>query len=133
MKGLRRPMPRGWLMSALIVLFVAAGLGLWWLQPSDRETPVASALLNAEEREWLNQHPVLRLAPDPNFPPIEYFDDRGKYRGLIADYYALIESRLGVRFEVVRASTWNQVLAMAKAREVDLIGAAQLTPPAVPT
>lgn len=46
-------------------------------------------LLNVSERTWLKAHPVIRLAPDPNFPPVEYFDKDGTYRGITADYVAL--------------------------------------------
>ncbi len=41
--------------------------------------------MSEEESEWLVAHPVIRLAPDPDFPPIEYFDENGEYRGIAAD------------------------------------------------
>ncbi|MFZ5466422.1 MAG: diguanylate cyclase domain-containing protein [Pseudomonadota bacterium] len=88
----------------------------------------ASSLLTEEEAAWLKEHPVLRLAPDPHFPPIEFFDGEARYQGLVADYYHLIGERLGVRFEIVRAADWNQVLHLARTREVDIVGAAQKTP-----
>jgi len=115
---------RVWL---LLVLLVALILGIWLLQ-SNPAAPTPANLLSDEERAWLSQHAVLRLAPDPNFPPIEYFDENGRYRGLIADYYPLLEARLGIRFQVVRAASWDEVLAKAKRREVDILGAAQQTP-----
>ena len=125
MSGRRWPVIRLWLLLALLL---ALALGTWRLQQLEPATPMPANLLTNEEREWLSRHPVLRLAPDPNFPPIEYFDETGHYRGLIADYYPLLEARLGVRFQLVRAATWDEVLAMAKRREVDILGAAQRTP-----
>ncbi|TRZ55681.1 MAG: EAL domain-containing protein [Rhodocyclaceae bacterium] len=116
---------RFWL---LLGLLVALSLGIWLLLRSNPAANTPATLLTAEERAWLSEHPVLRLAPDPNFPPIEYFDENGRYRGLIADYYPLLEARLGIRFQVVRAVSWDAVLAMAKRREVDVLGAAQKTP-----
>lgn len=83
--------------------------------------------LTEEERAWLRDHPVLKLAPDPSFPPIEFFDEAGQYQGLMADYYRLIGDRLGVRFEIVRAKDWNHVLQMAMQRQVDIVGEAQKT------
>jgi len=111
----------------LVALLVALLAGIWPLRAGAGASGTAT-LLNDEERTWLAQHPVLRLAPDPNFPPLEYFDESGRYRGLIADYYSLLEERLGIRFQVVRAASWDDVLGMARRREIDLIGAAQLTP-----
>lgn len=99
----------------------------WWIVYSRPAAPMLSDIFTTDERAWLGAHPLLRLAPDPNFPPIEYFDDSGRYSGLIADYYALIEPILGVRFEVVQAENWDQVLTMAQRRDVDLVGAAQQT------
>ena len=84
--------------------------------------------LNSEERAWLNLHPVIRLAPDPNFPPLEYFDSQGQYTGLIADYFKLIEQHLNIRIEFVHLDSWDAVLAAAKAGKIDGITAAQVTP-----
>lgn len=40
--------------------------------------------LTADERAWLAEHPVIRLAPDPDFPPIEFIDSNGSYQGIAA-------------------------------------------------
>ncbi|MGC4118826.1 MAG: transporter substrate-binding domain-containing protein [Myxococcales bacterium] len=82
--------------------------------------------LTAQERAFLAEHP-LRFAPDPAFPPIEWFDEQGRYQGLVADYFKLIEARLGTHIEIVRAPTWEAVLEKARAREIDGITAAQPT------
>jgi diguanylate cyclase (GGDEF)-like protein/PAS domain S-box-containing protein len=110
-----------WLLLAALFATLAALLWLRAVSPS-------LVPLNAEEKAWLQQHPRIRLAPDPNFPPIEYFDPQGRYKGLVADYYRLIEARLGIKFEVVQAPSWDEVIKMARNREVDIIGAAQKTP-----
>ena len=68
------------------------------------------------------------FAPDPNFPPIEFFDTGGVYRGVVADYFRLIEQRLGASIEIVRYGTWDEVLVAARAGEIDGITAAQITP-----
>lgn len=84
--------------------------------------------LNPVERSWLRQHPVVTFAPDPNFPPIEYFDANGKYTGLMADYFSIIEKNLGVKFKIVHLDSWQEVLDQARARKIDGITAAQVTP-----
>ena len=85
-------------------------------------------LLTPEERHWVNQHPTIVLAPDPNFPPIEYFDEHGQYAGLIADYIDLLQRKLNVHFTIVNFKTWDTVLEKAQSGEVDGITAAQNTP-----
>ncbi len=84
--------------------------------------------LSEEERAWLKDNPEIRLAPDPDFPPFEYFDEQGEYRGMAADYIKLLESRLGVRFEIIQLKSWDEVLAQARAHKIDMFGAAAETP-----
>jgi PAS domain S-box-containing protein len=84
--------------------------------------------LTSDEQVWLDAHPVIRVAPDPYFPPIEWIDSSGAFKGIAADYLRLVERSLGVRFEVIRCATWDEVLAKARNREVDLLSAAAQTP-----
>ena len=85
-------------------------------------------VLTAEERAWLNAHGPLRFAPDPSFAPIEWIDEQGNHRGLVADFFVLIQERLAIRIEIVRARDWGEVLEKAKAFEIDGVPAAQPTP-----
>ncbi len=84
--------------------------------------------LTPQEAAWLAEHPVIRIAPDPEFPPIEWFDENDLYKGIAADYMDLIEKELKIKFEVVRCTNWDEVLHKAKNREVDLLPAAAQTP-----
>jgi diguanylate cyclase (GGDEF)-like protein/PAS domain S-box-containing protein len=88
----------------------------------------ATAWLSEEERTWITEHPVITVAPDPDFPPIEYFDENGEYQGLAADYLALIEQKTGIEFRVVRCANWDEVLVKARAHEIDALPAAAQTP-----
>src|SRR6266496_1610646 len=86
----------------LVVLGIASLGGAGAPEPAEGGGPDAAATLTAEERAWLAAHPVIRLAPHPDYAPVEFFDEQGRYRGITADYFALFEQRLGMRFEVVR-------------------------------
>ncbi len=79
--------------------------------------------LTAEERQWLSDHPVIRIAPDPDFAPFEWLSKDGVYHGMAADYVWLVEKKLGVRFEIVHGYKWSQIIAMAQQHEVDLLPA----------
>ena len=65
----------------------------------DRDTDSTS--LTESELAWIATHPVVRLAPTADYPPMEFIDETGAYRGITADYMALIEQRTGLRFTVV--------------------------------
>jgi PAS domain S-box-containing protein len=84
--------------------------------------------LTPEERAWLTAHGPLRFAADPAFPPLEWFDQDGRYRGMVADYFQLIEARLGTRIEIVQTASWDEAVQRARARQVDGLTAAQPTP-----
>ncbi len=84
--------------------------------------------LNEEEQAWLQAHPEIRFAVDPDFAPFEWIDSNGNYQGMAADYLALVEKKLGVRFKRIDAKTWPEVMAMARKHEVDLLPALARSP-----
>ena len=85
--------------------------------------------LTPEERAWLKAHDgKIRLAPTPHWAPIEFVDDQGRYRGLVADYIRRIEKNLNFRFKIVQVDSWGQALEMAKRREIDIFPSAMNTP-----
>ncbi|HPG30147.1 MAG TPA: transporter substrate-binding domain-containing protein [bacterium] len=95
-----------------------------------RGFPIESVLFEKftdEEKQWLDKHPLITLAPDPHFPPLEFFDN-GKYSGFFADYFKLIESRLGIKFNFIQMENWDYVIETAKKHSIDGITAAQITP-----
>lgn len=79
------------------------------------------------EKDWLAENPVIIAAPDPDFPPVEYYDEDGLYRGMTADYIALIEKKLNIRFKIVRLKNWDEVLEKARTRQIHMITAATYT------
>ena len=110
--------------------FLLFSLFVSFLSPGNAHGTTGSIrnLLTAQERAWLDAHPVIRIAPDPYFPPIEFFDGNGQYRGIGADYVARMEEMLGIRFEVIRCEDWDDVLMRARNREIDALPAAAQTP-----
>jgi PAS domain S-box-containing protein len=81
-----------------------------------------------QEKKWLAAHPVIRVAPDPDFPPIERFDENGQFVGIAADYVKMIEKKLDLKFTIVQCASWEEILKKAKNREIDVLSAAAQTP-----
>ena len=84
--------------------------------------------LTTDEKEWLKAHQEIRVAPDPDFAPFEWFSLDGTYKGIAADYLKLIEQRLGIKFVLVREKDWSQVMDMARSRQVDVLPAVARSP-----
>jgi len=83
----------------------------------------AEMTLTDKEKSWLGEHPEITVAVIADFYPFEFFDKNGSYRGLAADYIALLENRLGIRFKPVRMENEHQRLEKIRAGDVDLVGA----------
>ena len=83
----------------------------------------AELVLSVEEKQWLAEHPIIRLSPDPAFAPIEEVTDNGEYVGMAADYMALVEKKTNFKFTVVTYPTWKQVVKETKAGKVDVLAA----------
>ncbi|TWT65224.1 response regulator [Allorhodopirellula solitaria] len=81
---------------------------------------VTDDLLTAEERAWLAEHPGIRMAPTPDYPPAEWFDEQGNYQGITSDYVDELERLLGIEFEIVQTDSWSENLRMLREREVDM-------------
>ncbi len=77
--------------------------------------------LNAEEKEWLAQHPVIRLGIDSNWPPFEYMDDYSAYKGIASEYASSIGRKLGIEMAPERGLSWAQVLERAQTGNIDAI------------
>ncbi|MEA2094082.1 MAG: transporter substrate-binding domain-containing protein, partial [Pseudomonadota bacterium] len=87
------------------ILFVIHLLGLF-LGPIG--VSANDLVLTVTEQEWLAEHPLIRIGPDPDAAPFEWFTPEGEYKGMAADYVRLIEEKLGVAFEIVHARDWTQ-------------------------
>lgn len=87
-----------------------------------------SLSLTEQEHEWIKRHPVILAAPDPDFPPVEYFNDQGVYSGLAADYIKIIERETGIHFKIIQLPNWAHVLNKARNKKIDLVTVAAETP-----
>ncbi|BBF87010.1 hybrid sensory histidine kinase [Aquitalea magnusonii] len=73
-----------------------------------------------KEREWLKQHPVLRVAASHTLAPISFFDDQGVWRGATAELLELIAPRIGVRLEVRKSHSLENTLELMQRNQADL-------------
>lgn len=84
--------------------------------------------LTADEQAWLAKHPVIRVGIDRDFAPFEWINEKNQYLGMTADYMALIENSLGVRFQIIKDKTWQETLDMAKKGQLEMLSNANDTP-----
>jgi two-component system sensor histidine kinase EvgS len=77
--------------------------------------------LSASEREWLEQHPVVRVGAIEDFAPLTFFDADGRFSGLSAQLLNLISQRSGLKFDIVRGASLDRQIEQLKAGELDVL------------
>ncbi|WP_112479594.1 transporter substrate-binding domain-containing protein [Vibrio variabilis] len=90
---------------------------------SDVSAADFSSMLTDAELAWLVANPVVTVGPDPYFHPIEFFDERGNYQGLAADYLTLIANRTGITFQIEQRDSWQQVVEEVQSGGIDMMAA----------
>ncbi|MGC8865493.1 MAG: transporter substrate-binding domain-containing protein [Bacteroidales bacterium] len=100
-------------------LFILAAISFAVLQGYAKPENV---VLSSSEQSWLKQHASqIRFAPNPTWPPAEFVDDSGNYRGIAAEYIERIENQLGIKFQRVEFKTWAEILNALEQGKVDFV------------
>ncbi|MDK9706469.1 MAG: transporter substrate-binding domain-containing protein [Desulforhopalus sp.] len=88
--------------------------------------------LTTTERQWLADHPTLRLGVGVSFPPYQWVsqEDQGKhiFKGVVSDYVKILENRLKVHMDIVYDLTFKQALDLGRKKEIDLFPCLAATP-----
>ena len=117
--------------SALLlgVLILSLIVGAFGAPALAAQVDSASTLdLTPEEQAFLREHPTIRMGVDPNFVPYEFIDTDGTYKGIAADYIALIEKRTGLNMVVTTGLTWTEAYEKAVKGEIDVLPCVGQTP-----
>ncbi|MGE4559464.1 MAG: transporter substrate-binding domain-containing protein, partial [Desulfobulbus sp.] len=96
-----------------------------WVLPARGEKQVE---LTAAEKNWLTRHREVRLGVDPHSPPTSYFDPKGHYAGIMADYLRIISQRTGLDFVPLQTKSWQETLDQMENGAIDLIDAVAVSP-----
>ena len=89
---------------------------------SDKHAPPdVQKLLTPQEKEWLSQHPIIRVAGPRAFPPFSYYEADGTLKGMAGDYISFVFDRLDLQVEIQSNLPWPEILKGAEDRQIDLI------------
>lgn len=84
--------------------------------------------LSENERIWLQEHPVISVALDLGWSPVEFVDENGKQCGMSVDYLELVEQRLGMKFKRVENLSWAESYKKLQNWEIDMTTSVAVTP-----
>lgn len=76
--------------------------------------------LSEQDLAWIAENKTIHVGVDPNFYPLETFNERGQYTGLGGDYLRLLSYLTGINFEVHRQQDWATVEELAQLKRIDL-------------
>lgn len=93
----------------------------------DKRGALGLAVFSPDERQWITDHPVIRVAPDPRYPPFELLDEHGIYTGISADYLDLISEKTGLTFQVVQTQNFSESARMIQEKTADMLGAVYIS------
>ena len=117
--GTRKDLPElaGIFSKALATITQAEHLAILQKWTGGGSTKV-TADLTEEQQAYIAEHPVVRVAATGNWPPFEYLDSSGGYRGISADLFRLVAERVGLRPEI-RSEPWPVLYDLLKKKELD--------------
>jgi len=99
-----------------------------WLNSDSALKRLRRVQLSEQEQRWLQEHRSIRLGVDRAWPPMEFIDDKGKYSGIASDYVHWFGRQLGIHWVKPEPLPWSEVLARAKARNLDVLPLVARTP-----
>jgi len=82
--------------------------------------------LTAEERAWMEAHPVIRAINDKNYPPYDFYQN-GKATGFSVEYLEKLAKMAGFNIQWDSRDEWNKAVSDFKYKKVDLLHAISLT------
>ena len=77
--------------------------------------------LSPHEKQWLDEHPVIRVGSNPRWAPLEFGDAIGAPNGIAYEYLERFGRALGVTFRFVPIPSWRQAQAKLRDDEIDLL------------
>jgi ABC-type amino acid transport substrate-binding protein len=114
------------LSAAMLLLTLLTALPASSLGTKDKSA--AEDILTQEERLWLTEHPVIRLAPETYYAPFIFLDKDGKLKGISVDYIALLKKKLGIQFQTMESKNLSAILDEAQREEIDMVTSLMKTP-----
>lgn len=87
---------------------------------NDQNTFV-DTVLTKEEKDWLKQHPIIRIGVDADYAPYSFQKENGEYQGIALEFIDYFSQLLGVKFEVVPSLSWPEIVTGVKEHDLDVV------------
>ncbi len=85
-----------------------------------RQTASPPLNLTTQEKDWIQEHPRIRVHNETNWAPFNFFEN-DKPQGLSIDYMNLLADKIGIQIEYISDPSWDKLLGMLKHKELDVM------------
>ncbi|MBF0450995.1 MAG: transporter substrate-binding domain-containing protein [Candidatus Magnetomorum sp.] len=81
--------------------------------------------LTSEEKQWIANHPVIRVVSSSRWAPVEFSDndDHEEFKGIAIDYLQRISKMFNMEFDFKHVDSWSECMEMLNNRDIDMIPA----------
>jgi two-component system sensor histidine kinase EvgS len=93
-----------------------------WLKKPPADNLPVNITLSPQEQKWLADNPIVTVAGNVNFPPIDFVNKQNVHTGFSHDLLELIARRVGFKL-AFNTSIWSEALASTKRGENMLLPA----------
>ena len=73
-----------------------------------------------DEKQWIKDHPVVRFATEPWFPPIDTIEN-GRHAGIVDQYLLAVTRQSGLKFDYVPTDNWIDAQHEFLEKHIDLL------------
>jgi len=94
----------------------------------EKEKDRVRVVFSDEEQAYLDRKGVIKFSVDPFWPPFEYIDEKGQFRGIMKDYLHLFHEISNIEFKLMPTNSWKETLELVRTKKCDLIPQIAPTP-----
>ncbi len=80
------------------------------------------------EQKWIKEHPVVKVAVDTDWAPLEFTNKDNKLTGIAAGYLNYLSRKTGIVFQPATGLDWPTAVEKMKSGELDMYSAVINTP-----
>lgn len=112
----------------MLLFLIFTGIITTFFLINAHDAKIEEIFLTAEEKAWLDEHKnEIKIGYTIDYPPVEFLNN-GKYVGISADYFKLLEKKLGIKIQMVQFDNFDALMKNVKSKELTGITAATKTP-----
>ena len=98
-----------------VVLLLLSFCTLSWAE----STAAVATILTDEEHVWIEQHPLIRVSAELDWPPINFVEN-GQSMGFSVEYIKLVAEKVGIQLEFIPGN-WSELLQKSYDKELDVM------------